>query len=218
MLTIKEIKKELNLHITTNHSGKMDGMISLSTSPNVNKQCNKNCLIDGAICQKCFSKKQTKMYTNQDLALIKNHEILTSAILSDEDLPIINALYFRFEAFGDLDNEIQCINYFNIAKNNPFVNFTIWTKNPHIMKKAIDQGHEKPQNLTVIYSSLFINKSVKIETLQKKYPFIDKVFTVYDQETIKNENIEINCGARSCMKCLKCYRKNDIVYINEKLK
>lgn len=218
MKTTRELKKELGLNVTIDHGGKMSGMQSLSTSPNKNKQCNKNCLIPGSICEKCFSKKQLECYTNQDLSLMKNYDILTGSILSVEDLPIINALYFRFEAFGDLANTNQVINYFNIAKNNPDVRFTIWTKNPQIMKKAIDQGHEKPVNLTVIYSSLFVNKSVKIEVLKKKYDFIDKIFTVYDQKTIDQENININCGARSCMKCLKCYRKNDLIYINEKLK
>lgn len=218
MLTVKELKKKVGLHVTVNHSGKMDGMQSLSTSPYKNSQCNKNCQIDGAICKKCFSRSQMKMYTNQEKALAKNYDLLTSSVLPENQLPIINCLYFRFEAFGDLANENQVINYFNISKNNPKVNFTIWTKNPQIMKKAIDMGYEKPNNLTVIYSSLFINNQVTIEKIKNKYPFIDKVFTVYDKDYIKNNDIQINCGAKNCLKCRLCYEKNDTVYINEKLK
>lgn len=40
----------------------------------------------------------------------------------------------------------------------------------------------------------------------------DKVFTVYDNDH------EINCGARSCSACQKCYHKNGINHLYEKIK
>jgi hypothetical protein len=115
-----------------------------------------------------------------------------------------------------LANDIQVINYFNICKANPYTNFALWTKNPQIVYKAILKGYEKPTNLNIIYSSLFMNQPTKIETIKRKYPFIDKVFTVYDEKIA--QSVSINCGARKCLKCRICYEKNDITEVNEIVK
>ena len=216
MLTAKEIKKEIGLHITTAHNGKMDGMQSLSTSPLKNAQCNKNCKVCGSICENCFSRRQMRVFPTMEKPLAKNYEILTSEILPVYELPIINALYFRLEAFGDLASEIQVMNYFNICRANPYTRFALWTKNARFIKKTMDQGHKKPENLNIIYSSLFVNDAVSIENIRKKYSFIDKVFTVYDEE--HGASVEINCGARKCLKCRLCYEKNGVEYVNELIK
>ena len=221
MKTIKELKKDVGLHITTNHNGKMDGMQSLSTSPLVNAQCNRNCTIEGSICKGvngkgCFSRKQTQVFPTMEKPLAKNYEILTTRVLSIEELPIINALYFRFEAFGDLASETQVINFFRICEHNPKTNFALWTKNPLYIKKAIQNGYTKPKNLNILYSSLFVNKSYDMENVKKRYPFIDKIFTVYDEK--EAEDVPINCGARKCLKCRLCYEKNSVEYINELIK
>ena len=71
----------------------------------------------------------------------------------------------------------------------------------------------KPDNLIIIRSSMFINKAVK-----PGYWFVDKTFTVYDKEYIKANQVDINCGARDCINCLKCYTHNDKREIREKLK
>jgi hypothetical protein len=196
-------------------------MQSLSTSPLVNKQCQKNCKIKGAVCEKCFSITMMKRYHALVKKLERNHAILTTEVIPVEYLPMINCKYFRFEAFGDLENEIQFINYLNICYKNPDVNFAIWTKNPHIMNEVFNEmKYKKPNNLNIIVSSLFLNNVWKIDHLPyaKKYWFIDKIFTVYDSKFINENNIEINCGSKKCLDCLLCYTKNDIKFINEKLK
>jgi hypothetical protein len=220
MKTIKECKKWVGLHITTNHGGKMDGMASCSTSPTCNPQCKKNCNIIGAICEKCFSFLQLKAFPSMEKPLAKNYEILTSRILPLEDLPILNYLYFRFEAFGDLGHVNQFINYLNIASVNPGTTFAIWTKNPHIMKKVFDDmGYEKPKNLIIIVSGLFIDKPIKYETIVKKYWFVDKVFNCFSSaEAAEKLGFKINCGDKKCLKCLCCYMHNGIHYINEIVK
>ena len=45
-----------------------------------------------------------------------------------------------------------------------------------------------------------------------------KVFTVYTEKHATDNNITINCGTRKCLNCLKCYKNNNIVIINELLK
>jgi ribosomal protein L40E len=190
----------------------MKGMVSLSTSCKTNPYCEKHSKVDGSVCQKCYAQRQMKMYKNMSECFERNAEILTNQILKEEDLPVINVLYFRFEAFGDIMNETQVINYFNICKKNPEVHFALWTKNPHLI---VNVAYQKPDNLVILASSLYINKPLD---LKDKFPFIDKIFTVYDKETIEKEGIDINCGARNCLQCHKCYQHNEIKYINERLK
>jgi len=221
MKSIKEIivtmfnsKKYNGLHLTTNHTGKMSGMYSLSTCCACNKYCEKYAKDPSKVCSKCYAGTMMKMYKALNKALKRNTEILTTEIIDKDKLPLINALYFRFEAFGDLNNDIQVINYFNICNKNKSVHFALWTKNPFIIQKVLDAGYKKPQNLQIILSSHYLN----VVADKSKWDFVDKVFTVYTPDFIADNNIEINCGAKSCLKCHKCYKSNGYEYINEKLK
>ena len=191
-------------------------MASLSTSVILNERCKKNASVNGSVCSHCYACKMLKRYGTLEKKLERNTELLTKEVLPVDSLPLINKRYFRFESFGDLNNETQVVNYSNICKKNPLVKFALWTKNPDYIEKAIINGNEKPENLIIIYSSLFLNS--KMTGIMKKYPFIDKVFTVYDKETAKKDDIVINCGGNHCASCLRCYDSNDIVYINELLK
>jgi hypothetical protein len=211
--TLRNSKRVSGLHFTVNHSGKMEGMVSISTSVTTNERCEKNAKIKGSICEKCFAAKQMKVFPSMEKPMVENQRILTSEILPLEKLPIINNIYFRFEAFGDLNNDIQVINYFNMCYKNPRVKFALWTKNPDFIAEAIAKGYEKPENLNIVLSSLFLNK----ERINR-YDFVDKVFTVYDKSYIKENNVNINCGARNCFSCGLCYEKNNVSIINEVLK
>jgi len=201
------------LHITKNHTGKMEGMQSLSTSCKGNPNCAKFAQIEGSVCAKCYAQRMMKMYKNLDGCLEKNAEILSKIDLSKQTelIPQINAAFFRFEAFGDLLNEQHVKNFFTIAKANPDTHFALWTKNPKLIANVIDEGINKPDNLNIIVSSLFLNKVVDLD-----YDFIDKIFTVYDKEHA--DQVTINCGKKKCIDCKLCYKKNDVKYINELLK
>ena len=212
-ITLSNSRKHNGLHFTTNHSGKMSGMVSISTSVTTNDRCKKNATVKGSICEKCFAAKQMKVFPTMEKPMIENQRILTTSVLPMELLPTINNLYFRFEAFGDLNNDIQVMNYFNLCYKNPKTKFALWTKNPDFIEQAIQQGYEKPANLNIVLSSLFINKERK-----SKYDFVDKIFTVYDPQFIEENNVDINCGARNCFDCGLCYEKNSVTIINERLK
>ena len=214
MITLNNAKKVTGIHYTLNHTGKMAGMMSLSTSNLVNPFCKARRECKGSICEKCYAHTQMLRYTSMQECLANNFQILTTKLLGREEIPIINALVFRFEAFGDIYNEIQVANYFQICKANPAVRFALWTKNPAVVERAI-MAFSKPDNLVILLSSLYVNTQEDIS----KYPFVDKVFTVYDKETIKRDGIEINCGARNCFTCQKCYHKdNGETHIREQLK
>lgn len=217
IVTTYSPKSELSgVHYTVNHSGKMAGLQSVSTSVILNKSCARRRLVPGSICSKCFAAAMMDRYTDLDNCMQSNHAILTGSVLPLSSLPLIPSRYFRFEAFAEIANVTQVINYFNIARKNPDTLCAMWTKNPHIVAKAIEAGHEKPANLQIVLSSPLINKPIK----STKYAFIDKIFTVYDKTGAKDVNI--NCGARSCLSCGRCYRPNPdgvkIQYVNELLK
>ena len=212
-ITLHNSRKHNGLHFTTKHSGKMSGMVSISTSVTTNERCKKNASIEGSICEKCFASKQMRVFPTMEKPMVENQRILTSSVLPMELLPTINNLYFRFEAFGDLNNDIQVMNYFNLCYKNPKTNFALWTKNPDFIESAIKQGYKKPENLNIVLSSLFINQERK-----SKYDFVDKIFTVYDPKYIEENEVSINCGSRNCFECGLCYEKNNVTIINEKLK
>lgn len=204
----------MKLHITKDHTGKMKGMQSVSSSCMCNSRCAKNAKVEGSVCQKCYAMRQMKMYKKMQPIMEQNYNLLTNGIIPEEELPILNCAFFRIEAFGDIANVNHAINYLNLIRKNPHVFFGWWTKNPDLLDKAFKKtGYEKPANVNIIRSSMFINKPVK-----PYYWFVDKTFTVYDKATIAEKGVEINCGARSCLTCHKCYEKNGITEVREKLK
>ena len=209
------MKNENTLHITFKHTGKMEGMQSLSTACIKNEICKARAAVPGSICQKCYAARQLAYQGTTRKALEKNSELL-SRPLKKEEIPKINASVFRFEAFGDLSSTTQFENYCKIAAANKKTRFALWTKNAGIIKQAINQGVKKPGNLIIIYSSPMLNSpSTKAFEI---WPFIDKVFTVFDKNTIAENGVIINCGARNCFECGKCYSKRTAQYINEILK
>ncbi len=220
-LFITMFDKVSKIHVCVNHTGKMAGMYSISTACTLNKYCLERAKNKESICADCFAQSMFKngFYKWTLKRCEHNTHVLTTSILNVCDLPVINAFAFRFESFGDLQNTTQVINYFNICNLNPRVTFALWTKNPFIIANALRDGYSKPDNLIVIYSSPIKNKAVSLEKIQSVFPFVDKVFTVWTTEDQATENgVSINCGARACIKCLRCYTKSGDNVISELLK
>lgn len=221
---ITKSKNDFNgLHFTTNHSAKMAGVCSISTDINKNPICQMRQKNGVSICSKCFSAKMWNptngVYRKAVTKLSQNTDILTTRIIPISEMPKIDYNRFpicRIESFGDIQNPTQVINYFNLCKANPQIRFGFWTKNPGFIATALKYT-TKPQNCNIVLSSFKLNKPAK-----GNFDFIDKIFSVYDKETIQRENIDINCGARSCLLCQRCYKANPngekIEHIREMLK
>ena len=207
------------IKITKNMSGKMEGMLSLNTSCLTNPNCQAFSKIKGSICQKCYSHKLLSYRQNVSECFEQNAFELTTRILSDEEInknfKFYNINFFRFEAFGDLINNTQLLNYVNIAKTNKNVRFALWAKNINIINDVFSKI-KQPKNLQLDLSSLYINKKLDESTIKAQIQY--KIFTVYDKDFIKNNDVVINCGAKKCALCGICYKNNKIKYINEKLK
>ena len=196
-------------------TGKLEGFRSISTSSAKNPICIERAKDEKSICNKCYAMAMLAYRHSLDDHLTENLEILTDRILEERELPFINALAYRLEFSGDVANETQVINYFNICNHNPHTQFTVWTKNANIYRNAINKGYQKPQNLIIVYSSPYLNVVSDISG----YDFIDIVFTVFTAEYAIENHITINCGGIKCMNCMECYtRKDGVRYINEMLK
>ena len=212
-------------HIVFDHDAKMHGVISLSTFIGDNRFCRarcKNC--DNAICKYCYAASLTAQRAELKNKLRRIHAILTSVELTAADIPKLDSNlypYFRFEAFGDINNVLQVKNYNLIAAVNNDINFTLWTKNPGIIQNAINNGMTLSKNIVIGLSSLYLNKP-ELDKAQK-YPFIRFLFTVYDDKYIEKNNVVINCGAKHCVSCGICYKylhkfKHGLQLINERKK
>lgn len=211
MKTMKQFEKETGIRSNTNMSGKMSGVNCWSTSNLVNPFCIARKKDPNSICSKCYADTTVKRYSALQRNMLNNTEILTEKLFEISDMPIINDLIFRFEAFGDLLNATQCINYFRLAKANPQTRFALWTKNPGFVRQAI-QTESKPENLIILLSSAKIGEKADAS----RFDFIDKTFTVYRKTEMPEEMI--NCGTRACLACQRCYRKDTETEIREYLK
>ena len=211
-MTIKEFERVSGIRFNLNMSGKMAGVNCLSTSNLVNPYCIARKKNPEMICSKRYADSTCKRYHALQENMLKNTVILTTKLFEVEELPNVNADIFRFEAFGDLINATQCRNYFRLCKANPETRFALWTKNPGIVAQAIRQGESKPANLVILLSSAIIGERADAG----KFPFIDKTFTVYRKNEMPPEMI--NCGARCCATCQRCYHKETESDIREYLK
>lgn len=197
-ISLARWQRETGVKFTLKHTAKMETVISLSTSP-LCDLCTKRANNKNSICANCYSRKMMKRFRNLSEMLKRNDEILKHNLL--ETVPDLSKYSIvRFEAFGDIETEIQVLNYFAIAENNETTDFALWTKNPWIVEKAINEYDlVKPGNLKIIGSSWMLNKPMV--DYYKTFDFIDNVFTVYNDKTVT-----INCGGLSCKDCgYKCY-------------
>lgn len=227
------------IHISEKMTGKMNGIISISTCVLVNPVCiarvnhaiksgNLDC-----ICLSCFATGTTNHYN-----ALRDNTVINSALLSTVILPLDLLPRFkneidivRLESFGDTMNTIQAVNYINLCKVNPHVHFTVWTKNPGHYDTAF-KAFGRPDNLYIGYSNPNRDRLPNVDDMTNRYPWIDFIFTVWtDRQTALDNGTDINCRGYnpetgetvdSCRLCMKCYLKRHkagtVTLINELLK
>ena len=214
-------KEYINYSICKNHTGKMYGIQSISTSCACNRFCAMRAQEKTSICSHCYAQAQLKRYKTLSAKLESNYEFYNNVVLTESDIPFINQSVFRFESFGDLESVTQFANYCMIAKCNANTRFTLWTKNLFIVNAYLDNKGKIPRNLYIIVSSPVINKVYDVSNISERLKkHVSAVFTVYDKKFAADNDIEINCGGRKCIECMRCYSLNHdrTVYINELLK
>ena len=194
-----------------NHTGKMKGMSSVSTCCLENPLCIRNQSTPGSICQHCYAKTMQEMYKDLKNKDIANIELYTKTLIDAKDIPDVNSQWFRFESFGDIFNKTHLTNYMRIAEKNPKTNFALFTKNYGVAMEYFKEN-KCPKNVTLVISSMFLNKPMNIEPFYKTGAFEEgqcKCFTVYDYDYLKkHKEVNINCGSRSCLGCKLCYDRS----------
>lgn len=203
-----------------NMTGKMTGMVAIGTSCKLNPHCKLNQLIDGSICQSCYAEnmRKTTAYKQAFCTLV-----LCTYVFTYDQIPYVNATKLRFESFADLLNDIQVINYINIAAKNNSVHCAIWTKRPALLHKVLMTNFNdiKPGNLSVVVSSLYVNAALDIKgkyLLNNGVDMVNHVFTVFTAKYAIENNIDIQCGKSKCIICGICYNVKTDYYVNEILK
>ena len=193
-------------------TGKLDGFKAISSNTITNPYCIKqNASGDSSnICTKCYSNIMLKSYRkNMQASLERNSQALANSVLPLDQLPIVLDAFFRFNAHGELINEIHLQNLVNITIKNPSCNFALWTKQNGIIRKYFD-NNPKPSNLILIYSN------PKISTILAKIPkHFDKTFNNVLETEYQDQQ---NCTGQQCKTCLLCYKHNGINTIVEKVK
>ena len=209
--------------VQTEHSteSKMGGIPSISTCCLMNPLCVARMQNGEAVCSHCFSnalmkiRAGLKLTTGQNFAILNSQEIAEAPELhwTPKALKINPDKLMRIESFGDVASTLQAINYIRIAKANADCKSAVWTKNLKFWVEAFER-EGKPDNMTLVFSSLNINRADFIPDWAR--PYVDHRFTVYTAEWLEAHGIKSNCAGISCASCQKCYHKNtafDIIEI-----
>lgn len=193
-----------------NQGGKMQSIPSISTNKRLNENCKKLCNSskDNIICKKCYVEKTIEFRKDIEPCLTHNHNILTTRVLNESEIKklsnsIKNYSIFRFESFGDLNNETQLINYLNIANACKNTKFGLFTKHYKIVLNYFKKGYKMPKNVTLILSSPFIDNTLNnnfIDMFKKYHNRVISFNVISDKQ-----NPSINCGKLKCIDCRNCY-------------
>ena len=188
-------------------TGKLDGILAINTNTLTNSFCiNQHNRKNNSICNYCYSVNMLKTFRKSCVKSFQhNSEFLSSKVIHQDGLPIINAAFFRFSGHGELINDNHFINLINICVKNPSTNFALWSKRAPIIWDVL-KTHKKPRNLILVYSN------PKIDHVLKKIP--DQFDKVFNNVTSGAVNCSPKKGA--CLACLKCYKfskskKNNII-------
>ena len=206
-VSVEEFEALTGVMFSHHMTGKMLNILSLSTNCFCNPCCIARMLAGIGICAECFAAGVEAQYSGTFENTAYNSMILSASVLPLEVLPIIDADELRIESFGDTANWKQAANYMNLARVNPLLPVTAWTKNPGHYAEAIRRGYTKPHNFTLIFSSIELNNPADIKPEFES--IIDKRFTVYTLDWLDNNGLDhrfINCGGRSCKNCQRCYK------------
>lgn len=225
------------INISTGMSGKMDGVLSLSTPCLDNPRCQTYIKCSDFVCNKCFANATLHARDNVYQSLSKN-KILWERNLSFEEAYSIaweivatcekqyidyDVKMFRLESFGDIANPIHARNYIYICSLVQHLDSSIdiawWTKNPNYIETAvkeistIENGENVlaawRENTNVVLSSHFMD----VPYPQKARKHYEEVFGMevltFTVHRVPETSPIVNCGARSCRACRRCYKKEN---------
>jgi hypothetical protein len=221
---VKHMEKEMKALIAfckaffgltlSNLSGKLSDVPAISfTGEGLNGSkafCNLMSEVPGSICGKCYSRQGQTYKPELRASMARNGERIRSAVPTFS-LPSWVTM-FRINSHGELSDVREVHWVYQMAERNPSVKFALWTKRQCFVWAADEElakfGLKRPENVVMIYSEPMIDK---VRTVPP--PGFDKVFCV-----ISDLSVPVNCGAKECRSCRKCYTKESEAIIVEHLK
>ena len=210
-ITAAERFQLIMIYQTSYHdSGKIEGIMSFDSSCHGCPFCNdarRAAANDPTIiCRYCYDHKQEETRVN----VINRHQlnmlIMSTVEFTEEELSLVPvSVLNRVNSSGDCPNEIYAVNMLRLSGLHLSVNFAMWAKNAKPVQAACERIG-KPDNMTLIYSSMRINHVCAIPK------WFDHVFVVAaDKESVKRFLALPNageCNGKKCRECgYKCYTK-----------
>jgi len=188
-------------------TGKLAGFQAINTNTLTNAFCSTMRATD-AICADCYSAAMLSgSRKNCVPAFEHNSVLLSAALLTARQMPVINARHFRFHGHGELINATHLENLYRIAEHNPGTTFALWTKR----RDLIRSGRARPANLILIYSNPSLQR-----VMQQPPARFDKVFNNVPRDYAG----PANCTGQRCVDCLACYTRDgaDVIVEHAKIR
>ena len=196
-------------NIAYHESGKIEGIYSLDSSATNCDFCKAFREYAKAhpelniVCGKCYDFAQEQYRYSALNRHTLNMVIMESVEFEIEELAALPCGELaRVNSSGDSSNDVYASNMIKFAIAHPFSKVAIWSKHTITYIHACDK-YGKPGNVTMIQSSPYVDKAVK---LAKHF---DYVFTVYmDKDKVKEalESGACECNGKKCKACgYKCY-------------
>ena len=192
-------------------TGKMTGVTAVNTNTVSNGFCGKmfNSGKTDLICSHCYSMKMLQGSRKNCVPKFQRNTDLMVHMIHPDNLPILNLAWLRGHGHGELINDWHYINFSNLARKNPHLNLSLFTKRRNIINRVFKlKGYKKPKNLILVYSNPLIDSVV--DTPPKHF---DKVFN-----TVTRVNAQDNCTGKKCIDCLNCYKHSGAQVLIEMVK
>jgi hypothetical protein len=202
--------------VYNNAQGKMAGVSHISIAAGQSPVCNA-CGLRNI----CYAKKNQAMYPVIKKSYSENGEKLTERVYDTKDIPFVNSLLCRFNAFGEVftgkKGSIQLSNYVKTCEKNPAVRFALWSRNYKTVE-AFFKKNQRPTNLRLIRSTESMDSP-----LYEVPAGWDGVFNVVTKEFAKEHAIPVNCGVKDesgekigCARCsVGCYAPGAVPVVFE---
>jgi hypothetical protein len=164
-------------HAKKKVGNKMDKLLSLNTNPFDNPFCmsmNRNGCSQRAcssahpfICGSCYSITTMSRQGASRWHFNNNLSILSRGIICEKQMPEFSPEEtVRFNAEGELVNNVHLINLINIAAVNPRTVCTLFTKRWDILDDVINKcGYAPPKNMPIMFSNSYVDLPMTFDGL-----------------------------------------------------
>jgi len=195
--------------VYSNAKGKMAGVSHISLAAGQSPVC-KVCEVRGI----CYAMRNQKFHPSIEKSYWENGVKLTERVYDMKDIPYVDSLFCRFNAFGELftgeKGRNQLDNYILTCEKNPAVIFALWSRNYKFVEDYF-KVVQRPANLRLMRSTTRVDDPV-----YEVPEGWDGVFNVVTKDFAEKNGITVNCGVTNgegdkigCARCKTgCYDLN----------